>query len=74
MTEGTHMHLLLLRRVGEGFPQIVNGFRDRPCSTFWGTLMETELHICYICDIGHDAASVCFLVGGQSLIAPDFPD
>ena len=55
-------------QLGIWFPQTVNSYRDSPCCTYWGTHMETELHICYICTICHDPATVYFLVGGQTLI------
>ena len=51
----------------------VKSFNNSPCSTCSGTHMETELHICYICAICHDAASLCFLIGDQSLIVSNGP-
>jgi hypothetical protein len=35
-------------QLGEQDLQAGNSFRDSPCSSCWGTHMETELHICCI--------------------------
>jgi hypothetical protein len=57
--------------VGEWILQISNNFRDSPCSSVvGGTHMETELHICYICQ---GWAVVCSWVGGSILRAPKGP-
>jgi len=51
--------------VGEQISQIDNSFRDSPLSSCWGTHMETELHICYICAGGFSPAVVLCSVGGS---------
>jgi hypothetical protein len=45
-------------------------FRENHCSSCWGSHVETELHVCYICAGGPAPALVYYLVGAQSLRAP----
>jgi hypothetical protein len=50
-------------QIRELYSQAGNKFRNRPLSSWWGTQLKTELHICHTCAKSLGLACVCSLVG-----------
>ena len=56
--------------VREEIPKMGRSYRDTVCYSSWRTLLQTELHICYICARSLSPVSVWYLVGGSVFECP----
>jgi hypothetical protein len=58
--------------LGEGDQKASNRVqvRDRPCSSYWGTNMKTNMHIYYICAGSLGQLHACSFVGVSISVSP----